>query len=656
MFPMNTSATPPERRQPAPKRLILGTAGHIDHGKSTLVKNLTGVDPDRLPEEKQRGMTIELGFARLDLPANNGSDAILRFGIVDVPGHERFVRTMVAGAAGIDIAMLVVAADDGWMPQTQEHFDILSLLGVPRGLIAISKCDIVSPERVSEVESDIRCRVATHRAADWPIVHTAATQGVGMDSLKSALSDLAQSTQRHTPGEIFRLHIDRIFTVHGRGTVVTGSVVSGLVNVDDEVELLPAGLTCRVRGIQNHGEDCDEATIGSRAALNLTQVDRDAVGRGMDLATPGYLTATRYLDIRLNVLGGLKDAVLPHRKVRALIGTREVMAILVPVGTTKVEPGSSCFAQLRLFEPVAAHFGQQLVLRDETAAYTIGGGTVIRPVAVRMRPLRPDALTHLQHASSSDASTRLAEAYRATGFTTLPDRQLSARTGIDSNSIAALRDALIAEKLLTAIDDTLLHVDVLAEIRSRTIARVARHHAAQPREPGLSRDKLNGWLTAQTGRALSKTLLHQFITAGDLKEAGTFIATAKFGPQLAPEDEAALRKVVIEIELAGYDPPKWDKLNATATLDRARSKTLFNLAKVDPRLQVLNAEQLISTAALHRFSDVVRKLGADSRKFTLADVRDQTGKSRRIVQALLEYLDKTGATRRIGDERQFIGS
>jgi len=652
---MNTSAAQETSRQPSPTTLILGTAGHIDHGKSTLVKNLTGIDPDRLPEEKQRGMTIELGFARLDLPRESDDESPLRFGIVDVPGHERFVRTMVAGAAGIDIAMLVIAADDGWMPQTQEHFDILTLLRVNRGLVAITKCDLVAPERISDVEADIRERLRKTPAADWPIVQTAAAKGAGIDELKHRLAELASNAARPAANHLFRMHIDRVFTIHGRGTVVTGSVVSGTVQVDDELELLPAGQVCRVRGIQNHGEDCNSAGVGARAALNLTQVERSAVDRGMDLATPGYLTASRYIDIHLNLLPHLKKNVPSHRKVRVLTGTREVMATLVLFGISELDPGATGFAQLRLYEPIAAAFDQRVIVRDETAEHTLGGATVIRPVSTRLQSMRPDVLAHVEAAASTDASGRLADVYRAAGFQPLNDRQLSARIGIDKAAIATLREELIADGTLVHVAEVLTHRDVLVQLRDRAVTRVARHHDAHPREPGLSRDKLVGWFTARTDRKLAKPLLQHFISAGDLKENGTFITTADFGPQLSPEDEAALRKIVIEIELAGYDPPKWEKLNATAGLSRARLKELFNLAKIDPRLQVLNADQLISTVALERVEAIVEKLGFGGQKFTLAQVRDATGKSRRIVQALLEYLDKTGTTRRVGDERQYTG-
>jgi len=652
---MNTSVTPYPSRQSEPANLILGTAGHIDHGKSTLVKNLTGVDPDRLPEEKQRGMTIELGFARLDLPPANARDAPLRIGIVDVPGHERFIRTMVAGAAGIDIAMLVVAADDGWMPQTQEHFDILSLLRIERGVVAITKCDSAASERISQVEADIRRRLQDTGAADWPIVQTAVAKGAGIEDLKSRLAKLAATTKRPAAQNFFRMHIDRVFTVHGRGTVVTGSVVAGNVRADDELELLPTSQICRVRGIQNHGEDCEHAGVGARAALNLTQVDRSSVERGMDLATPGFLNAARYVDIRLQLLPHLNKSVASHRKVRVLIGTREVMATLVFIGAAELEPGGTGFAQLRLYEPIATAFNQNIILRDETAAYTLGGATIVRPVSTRLRPLQPEVLTQIEAAADSDVSHRLADAYRAAAFHTLDDRQLSARIGIDEASVASHRDELIEDNTLVMVAEKLIHKDVLTQLRNRIVARVARHHAAHPREPGLSRDKLIGWLIARTERALAKPLLQHLLKAGDLKENGTFITTSDFGPQLSPEDEAALRKIVIEIELAGYDPPKWEKLDATADLSRPRLKELFDLAKIDPRLQILNADQLISCTALERIDGIVKKLGMGGQKFTLAQVRDATGKSRRIVQALLEYLDKTGTTRRVGDERQYTG-
>lgn len=631
--------------------LILGTAGHIDHGKSSLVKALTGTDPDRLPEEQRRGMTIELGFAHLDVTA--GGQAF-RFGIVDVPGHEKFVRTMVAGATGIDVALLVVAADDGWMPQTQEHADILDLLGVECGIVAVTKCDAVAPERVAAVRSEIAEQTRGRVLANWPVYETSARTGAGVDELRSALAEAAAALDAEEASSIFRLAIDRVFAVHGRGTVVTGSVLSGHVRPGDDLELLPPGAACKVREVQTHGQMVDDAVGGQRAALNLTGIDREAIDRGMELATPGYLAASRYLDARVRLLGSVERGLKSHRRVRLLIGTSEAMATLVLIGTESIGPGDAAFAQLRVHRPVVGGFGQRFILRDETATTTIGGGEIIRPQARRVRPKQAATVTSFEAAASENAEVRLAEALRDVGFASAGETQLAGRIGVEPDAIAPLLRQLADSDALVTIGNGRVHRDTMGGILHRAEAMLQRHHASKPGEPGMQRDKLVGWIGARSAPNLGKALLAELESRGIVVERGPYRAHRDFRPTLSIEDETAMANIVKEIEAAGFDPPAWDKLKAVRAVSKQRARALADIAKTDPRLVSYAMGFFISAAAMDRFREAVASLGDNGRRFKLADVRDKSGQSRRVVQPLLEHLDRVGFTKRVGDERVLL--
>lgn len=628
--------------------LILGTAGHIDHGKSTLVKALTGTDPDRLPEERRRGMTIELGFAHMDVTDGETS---LRFGIVDVPGHEKFVRTMVAGATGIDVAILVVAADDGWMPQTQEHADILDLLGIERGIVAITKSDAVPAERLGAVRAEITERASKSIIANWPVLETSAKTDSGIDALRSALARIASTIPQTDNSTVFRLAVDRVFTVHGRGTVATGSVLSGRISPGDELEILPAAVPCKVREVQTHDKMVDAAASGQRAALNLTGIDRDSIERGMDLVTPGYLAASRYVDARVRLLSTVDAPLKSHRRVRVLIGTTEAMATLVVIGADAIRPGDDAFVQLRVHRPIVGGFHQRFILRDETAARTIGGGTVIRPQARRVRAMLAETLQSFEQAASEDARIRLADALRESGFNAATDLQLAGRIGIEPHQIPSLLESLASEDALAEIKHLRVHRDTLSTMLDRSATMLKRYHASRPNEPGIQRDKFIGWIAARSAPDLGKLLLKALESRGTLVARGPYLAHQEFSPAMSIEDELAMNEVFAEIEAAGFDPPEWQKLRVIRSVSRQRAKSLSDVARTDPRLVSFALGYFISADAMERFRAIVADLGANGRSFKLADVRDQAGQSRRVVQPLLEHLDRTGFTKRVGDER-----
>ncbi|MCG8404893.1 MAG: selenocysteine-specific translation elongation factor [Phycisphaerales bacterium] len=630
---------------------LLGTAGHIDHGKSALVEALTGTDPDRLPEEKARGMTIVLGFAKLEIAAEDGQSAPTQIGIVDVPGHERFVKTMVAGASGVDLGLLVVAADDGVMPQTREHVEILDLLGVERGAVAITKADVAHADRIPEVKAEIADLVRFTVLKDWPVVVTSAKSGQGLDEIRSVIRGLVGALPPLEESSIFRLAVDRVFSIHGRGTVVTGSVLSGKVAPAAALELQPSGQLCKVREVQSHGEVVTDAAGGQRAALNVTGLDRGRIERGMDLATPGYLTCSRYVDARIRILLRQEKPFRTHRNVRVSMGTRETMARLVVIGADRIEPGDEALIQLHFFEPVVAAFRQRFILRSESAQTTVGGGHVVRPISRRVRPLHAETMEEFQRAESPDAFLRFAEAVRRAGFEEWKAERLACEVGIEPGHVEEFRQRLEDEKTLITIGGRRVHQATVEAIERRALAYLKRHHANKPSEPGWSKDRFVGWIETRTAAGLGRSVLERLETRKLVIIQGPYVAHHEFRPALSGEDAAQMTQLVDEIKAAGLDPPEWKKLKTIQPLSRQRAKVLEGLAKIEPALVSFGPQRYISADAMERFKHTVRELGTGDRKFKLADVRDALQLSRRVVQPLLEHLDRVQFTKRVGDER-----
>jgi len=631
---------------------ILGTAGHIDHGKSSLVRALTGTDPDRLPEEKRRGMTIELGYAHLQLEGDAGNP--IPIGIVDVPGHERFVRTMVAGATGIDLAMLVVACDDGVMPQTREHVEILNSLGITHGLIALTKSDLVDSERIDRVGRDLRGVIERTTLANWPLVPCSAKSGAGLQAIRDAVQSAASHVDRRRATAFYRMAIDRVFAVQGRGTVVTGSVLSGHAEVGMTLELHPAGARCRVREIQSHGADVRTVGAGNRAALNLTGIDRDQIERGMELATPGYLRPARYMDARVRASSHLAKGIVSHQRVRLLLGTTEEMATLVVIGAREILPGSDALVQLRLARPHVAQFGQRFIVRDETAQATLGGGRVIRPVSRRVRPMLGQELQSLQRSESDDADIRFAEWVRLAGFGEQSDLNAINDTGVEAGAIETVRRGMEAAGACVQMEQgRWVHRDAISTLEERTLAFVNRHHAAHPREVGVSRDRLIGWIEQRSAPSCGRLIQGRLEQSGRLRATGPFIAAGTFKPALSVEDAASMEAIVAEIVAAGFDPPAFASLKALAGVPKSRVRLLEDLARTESRLISVGPGVYVSRTALSRFKETVVELGQRGR-FKLAQVRDALQLNRRVVQMLLEHLDREKFTRRVGDERELL--
>lgn len=625
---------------------ILGTAGHIDHGKTLLVRALTDVNTDRLPEERRRGMTIELGFASLDL-------GDVQFGVVDVPGHERFVRTMVAGATGIDMALIVVAADDSVMPQTIEHVEILNLLGVHRGVVALTKIDLVEQDLVELVGEEVRNLLAGTPLAEAPICPISSTTGQGLDELRQAIRTVAQGLRSPSSHPPFRLAIDRVFTVQGRGTVVTGSTLRGTVAAGDVLELAPTGETCRVRGLQTHGVSFDALSHRQRTAINLSGIDREQVQRGTELATPGYLQPTRIMDVRLTCLASSTRPLKSTSTVRMGIGTLEVPVRVVLVEGGQLQPAESAYAQVRSGQPLTATYGQRFIIRDETAARTIGGGFVLRPVARRRRGPVELEIERLHCLEQGDAIQRVEEVLRGAGLSAPTELQICARSGVELADLPAVFKQLRDQKRWIALGGTDVYAtpEAFTDLAHRATAWLERHHRNHPAQPGRHIDAVLGWLERMTRQSLARPLLDRLVDERAIKLLGQFVCLPAFAPALTGADEKLLAAMREGLRSGGFQPPSVEDMPLPSTADRKRRERLATLAvalgeivKIDTKLYV-HAET--EARLRHTVAALVKKHGG----VTVAEVREALDSSRKYVVPFLEYLDRIGYTRRIGDRR-----
>lgn len=631
---------------PAGRHLILGTAGHIDHGKTSLIKALTGTDTDRLPEEQRRGMTIELGFAGLELEDT-------QFGVVDVPGHERFVRTMVAGATGMDLALIVVAADDSVMPQTIEHVEILHLLGVKHAVVAVTKIDTVDAEMVELVVEEVRELLADTPLAECAIVPVSSVTGVGLDEVRAALLEAARVVEPGQASGPFLLSVDRVFTVQGRGTVVTGSVLRGQVAVGDSLELWPGGERCRVRDLQAHSLQQRDVARGQRAAINLSGIDRERVERGSELATAGFLRETRMLDVRVHCLSSHHKPLKPTSIVRLGIGTSEVPVRLVLLEGETLLPGASCYAQIRCGVPLIAIYGQRFILRDENAARTLGGGVVLRPQARRRRrsiEAEREALTRLDTGSATE---RVEEVLRYAGFARPTDLHICVQAGVEPEALPELLRELEAQRRWIKIKGTGVYVVPTAvdELRDRLAARLERYHRQQPDTPGRHEDAVLGWLERLTDRTLARPLLERFLKEGIFKHLGTFICLSQFAPELSSADEKHLAAMVEEIRTGRFQPGTLRTLASAKGLERKRVEKLATLAVALGELVKIDNDIYLHAACAEELRTRVAELVAEHGGVTVSQVREGLDSSRKYVVPIVEYLDRIGFTKRVGDQR-----
>jgi selenocysteine-specific elongation factor len=630
--------------------LILGTAGHIDHGKTSLVKALTGIDCDRLPEEKARGITIDIGFAILDLPP-------FRLGIVDVPGHERFVKNMLAGATGIDLAVLVVAADDSVMPQTREHLEILRLLGLRHGVIALTKCDLVDETTREVAELEVRELVQGTFLENAPLIPTSAHTGAGIPELKAAITEACKKVEERSGQQWFRLAIDRSFIVQGHGTVITGSVTSGSVRVGDELEWQPRGERVRVRSLQNHDQAVEEVHRGQRAAINLAGIRHEDVVRGQELATPGYLVPSRVMTVRLHCLKDTRRALKHRMPVRFHLGTAEVMGAISLLDCDTVEPGKWGLAQVFLEEPATGTWGQPFVIRESSATQTLGGGQVLQPAARKVRRRHLEMLERIERLWTGDARERALTVAWFGGFGgfSLADLVRGANLAPDEAAglIAQLKEqGELVEVAISPARRVLLHRDMVQELESRILGALDRLHEQFPLMSTHDRQKVQSQLDYVGDDGLVHAAVDRLIAgrrvAGDLRRIGR----ADFKPKLSSNLRKLKDKLVAAYREARFQPPEPASFAGQAGGNAANLNDLFEVCVAEGHLARVTDEIYLHTDAEAEMRRLVtERLAGGGPGLTVAEIRDLLGTTRKYAVPLCEYLDRIGVTRREGDLR-----
>ena len=637
------------------RSIIVGTAGHIDHGKSTLVQALTGKDPDRLPEEKKRGITIDLGFADLDL-------GDIRVGFVDVPGHERFVKNMLAGVHGIDVVALVVAADEGVMPQTREHFDICRLLAVAHGLVVITKIDLVEDEMQSLVTEEVEDLVAGSFLQDAPIILVSARTGAGMDEFKAALRLVAEKVPSRSTEFITRLPVDRAFTMKGFGTVVTGTLIAGQIAEGEDLELLPVGRRVRARGIQVHGNEIAHAEPGQRTAVNLAGIDVDDVERGMVLAKGGSLRPTQIVDVELQMLPDVAKPVRTRARVRFHIGSAEVLArvrVLNEAGAIK--PGAKDFAQLRLETPVVALNGDRFIIRSYSPAQTIAGGVVLDPFARKYRGRELSATQQrLRALKDPDESVRLLSFIEAAGESGLKAEDLTARFGWTDDVMSRVVAAATKTGDLVEANGAFLTRQSLDRMSQLAVDEVKKHHQREPLARGLPRETLRERLFAHTPLEVFRFVLARLETDGLLSSDKDLVRTARHAPDLSSADMALRDKLIQAYEAAGLEVPSWDQALqqvGVAASQKNHARKVLQLLLDDGRLVRVQDEMYFAASSLDKLKQLLQHHGAANEPERLLDVptfKDLAGISRKYAIPLLEFFDRERITRRAGDKRVIL--
>lgn len=607
--------------------MILGTAGHIDHGKTALVRALTGVETDQLPEERRRGITIELGFAPLVL------EGVGTVGVVDVPGHESFVRTMVAGATGIDLALLVVAADEGVMPQTREHLAILELLGVRRGVVAVTKVDLVDAEWLALIAEETQAAVS--RALPGArMIATSARTGAGIADLRNALADVARSVPARPDDDLFRLPIDRVFTIRGTGTVVTGTVWSGRLERDESVRILPGGRTARVRNIEGHGAQVPAARPGARVAIALVGVDVSDLGRGTTIVKEHDWRPTQLARADLTVVPGLDLVLRPRTWYRLHVGTAEV-GVRIVTGATPDDDSKPIPVRLVLDSPALLRAGDRFVVRTTAPFNTIAGGVITDPYPPRRPRPWPSGL------SAPERFNRLVNEAGAQGLCV---DGLPVRLGIPQRECRTLIDAAMDRLVVAA--HSVLALDVFRTLQDQLVAHVDEYHAENPLEPGIPVQLLRNRLGARP--ELIESVLSSILSTGTIVHAGGLISRAGFAPAPSRDQQRQLEAIAGILAASRFEPPSVEEL--TTTIREDASPLLRYLERVGAVSHV-EPNRYYDASQLASFLDQLRSALADGVELGPAQLRDALGLSRKFLIPLLEYSDRLGYTMRRVDGR-----
>ncbi|MFO8084982.1 MAG: selenocysteine-specific translation elongation factor [Desulfobacterales bacterium] len=631
------------------KKVILGTAGHIDHGKTTLVKALTGTNTDRLKEEQARGITIELGFASLDLPSGQ------HVGIVDVPGHEKFVKHMVAGASGIDIVSLIIAADEGVMPQTREHLEICILLGVKFGFVVLTKTDMVDEEWLELVIEDVRDFIQGTFLENSPIVPVSSVTGEGIPEFIQTLDNFCEKVPSRSSAGLFRLPVDRVFTMKGFGTVITGTLISGNVSVGDSIMIYPSAVTSKVRGIQVHNDSVMRAEAGMRTAINFQGLDKSVINRGDVLSTPGALMTSYMVDVSLHFLESNKKAIKNRARVRFHTGTIEILGLLILLDREKLEPGETAVAQIRLDGPVALVKEDRYVLRSYSPVRTIGGGKILNPVPIKHKRHRTEVIKSLESLRDLQSEQIAVLHIRESGFTGVSFAALKVMTNTADKQLESMLQHFLSTQQIVIVDKenrTYVHRDTLIDLKMQTQKLLENYHRSNPLRTGMAREELKSRLPSTVSSKLFNLLINVMVKEGEIvqEEENVRLSSHKISLQA---DQTAIRDKLLKIyRQSRLAPPNFKDVPGLLNVEFPIAKDVLMLLLKERQLIKVNEELYFDVSAIeelkNRLVDFLKKHG----EINTPDFKNMTNVSRKYVIPLIEYFDSKNVTIRVGDIRK----
>jgi selenocysteine-specific elongation factor len=631
------------------KQIILGTAGHIDHGKTSLIKAISGTDTDRLKEEKARGITIELGFAALDLPSGQ------HLGIVDVPGHEKFVKNMVAGATGIDIVAMVIAADEGVMPQTREHMEICTLLGVEHGMVAVTKIDMVDEEWLELALEDIRDFVKGTFLEDAPVATVSSTTQKGIPEFIETLDELAAKIPDRPPSDLFRLPIDRVFTMKGFGTVITGTLVSGQVRVGDRIMIYPSGITSKVRGIQVHNKSAEVAKAGMRTAINFQGLEKEAIRRGEVLSKPDNLVASYMVDASLHYLASNKKPLKNRTRIRFHTGTSEVLGNVILLDCEELSPNEDTVVQLRLDTPVALVKDDRFVIRSYSPVYTIGGGKVLNPIPVKHKRFKPETVDGLKALDHQTPDATIEFQVAAAGYQGVSFSHLKMMTNLPDKQLDKILQNLLSQKKLIQVEKEnriYIQISVFETLKDDIRRQLADYHQANPLKAGMPKEELKTKFPTLLTPKLFNLTLHQMTKEKTIAQEDNIIRLASHAVSLGGKQADVKDKILKTYLKAGLEPPSFKALAKSLDADAKRSREVLMHLVNQGIITKVKEDLFFHTEAIKRLKLKLTEFLEAQGEITTPQFKEMAGVSRKYLIPLAEYFDATNVTLRVGDVRK----
>ncbi|MFC1505192.1 selenocysteine-specific translation elongation factor [Thermodesulfobacteriota bacterium] len=631
------------------KQVILGTAGHIDHGKTSLIKAITGINTDRLKEEQQRGITIELGFASMDLPSGQ------HLGIVDVPGHEKFVKNMVAGATGIDIVAMVIAADEGVMPQTREHLEICALLGVRYGIVVLTKIDMVDEEWLELVIDDVTAFTQGTFLEGQPILPVSSATGQGIQAFVATLETISAQIPERPPSSIFRLPIDRVFTMKGFGTVITGTLVSGQVRVGDTIMIYPSTITSKVRGLQVHNQSVDQATPGLRTAINFQGLEKASVNRGEVLSTPGALKPSYMVDGEIHYLKSNKKPLKNRTRVRFHTGTSEIMGILILLDRDELLPGETVAAQIRLDQPVALVRDDRFVLRSYSPIRTIGGGPILNPIPPKHKRFKQETIDSLQALMEKAPEDTIALHIDSSGYHGVAFSDLILMTNLTEKRLENALQPLLSQQAVIQVDKDnriYIHQNTFATLKTQMTGYLNQYHTDNPLRAGMPTEELKSKFPLAIGARLLNQIIQQMVKDKLVVQAEDTIRLSDHKVSLGLDQAAVKEKLLQTYAQSALQPPYFKEVVKTLDMDPQRTRDVLQLMVAEGQLVKAKEDLYFHAQALDGLKKRLVAFLSDHDEITTPQFKEMTGASRKFVIPLLEYFDAKNITIRIGDTRK----